>query len=803
MSKQRNKKANSLRPQKVRNVESLESRQLMTTAMGVDASFDGLYKIDLDSGNVSEVGKLHPAADRYTTPVSMAVRPSDNKIFVINNSPIQDRGLSVVNPNTGRATRIGDSAADSITFGPGGTMYAIANGELAKVDPATGETTDLRGGDIPTLYGLDYRSSDGHLYGVTGNVDGESVLLKIQSNGVVVKRMPLTKNIGTVPGGMVFDGDRLVVTNISNVMYDVDPDSGEVTASRRAEKSAQGLGILQERQIPSRRPMGTVYGIDAASDSIYTVNLSTGDTHDIGPLHPDPARYTTPVSMAIRPSDDAIFVINNSPVQDSGLSIVDKNTGLATKVTDVNVETISFGAGNVLYGISGGELVTVNTNTGATRELAGDTLPRLFGLDYNWDDGFLYGITGDTSGDAELLKITTTGRLVSTTPLSANIGTVPGSLVFGPDGQMVVSNISRRLYDVNHNSGAVSNSRNSDELIQGLDVARRRRAEQPTGAVFAVDSSSDSLYKINLNTGDTTEIGSLHPDSDRYTTPVSLAMRPSDDALFVINNSPESDKGLSVVDKATGLATHVAGVDVETIAFDALSNMYGLSGGKLVEVNAGTGATTNLGGDQLPRLFGLDYNWNDGNLYGISGNVDGESTVYKISTSGEVLDKVSLDRNIDSVPGSLVFNGDGTMVVSNLHDHLFDVNPMTGEVTNCRLADRSAQGMAVSWTIPADPEAPKLLGDLDGDGTVGFNDFLELSSNYGNDDAVASQGDLDGDCSVGFSDFLIMSRQYGKSLPTTPIRPIGPIVDLVLAEDLLTDVLIPTEPLFPTVLPFN
>jgi len=52
-------------------------------------------------------------------------------------------------------------------------------------------------------------------------------------------------------------------------------------------------------------------------------------------------------------------------------------------------------------------------------------------------------------------------------------------------------------------------------------------------------------------------------------------------------------------------------------------------------------------------------------------------------------------------------------------------------------------------------------GDLDGDGTVGFSDFLKLSANFG---AVASgdiAGDLDCDGSVGFSDFLILSMNFG------------------------------------------
>jgi hypothetical protein len=59
-----------------------------------------------------------------------------------------------------------------------------------------------------------------------------------------------------------------------------------------------------------------------------------------------------------------------------------------------------------------------------------------------------------------------------------------------------------------------------------------------------------------------------------------------------------------------------------------------------------------------------------------------------------------------------------------------------------------------------DPEAvDKVLGDIDGSGTVDFADFLILSKNFG---TAESQGDLDCDGRVGFADFLILSAHFGR-----------------------------------------
>jgi len=526
----------------------------------------------------------------------------------------------------------------------------------------------------------------------------------------------------------------------------------------RDNRRAQGTRQIES--LESRQLMTTAMGVDSSFDGLYEIDLDTGAVSEVGQLHPDAGRYTTPVSMAIRPGDNEIFVINNSPEKDAGLSTVDGSTGLATYVGESDASSISFDDEGRLFGIVDGKLAKVDPDTGEAKSLVfADAMPRLFGLDFNPDDGNFYGVTGDTVGTTTMLKITPAGKLLERIPLSEKIGSVPGAIVVD-DGVAVVSNIKRTLYTAKLSNGNVINKVDTDNSPQGLDILTKK-AERPTGAVIGVDSSTDKIYTIDLETGVATTIGALHPDADHYTTPVSLAVRPSDDTAFVINNSPVGDDGLSTVNLSTGLATHVGKTDAESIAFDADDNLYGVVGGELATIDPTTGKSTKLGGDALPRLFGLDYNWDDGQLYGITGDVDGNATVLEIATDGTLIDKIPLDAKIDSVPGSLVFLPNGQLVVSNLSKSLFDVNLKTGHVSNKRSAERLPQGLAVTSSIePGQPA--KLVGDVDGDGEVGFSDFLIVSSNYGDSPATREQGDLDGDCKVGFSDFLLVSNNYGE-----------------------------------------
>ena len=59
---------------------------------------------------------------------------------------------------------------------------------------------------------------------------------------------------------------------------------------------------------------------------------------------------------------------------------------------------------------------------------------------------------------------------------------------------------------------------------------------------------------------------------------------------------------------------------------------------------------------------------------------------------------------------------------------------------------------------------PDTQGDLDGDGTVGFGDFLIVSNNFGQSVADHTEGDVDCSGDVGFSDFLIVSNNFGNAV---------------------------------------
>lgn len=770
----RNKSRQSV-TKRTRQIETLESRKLMTTAMGVDSSFDGLYEIDLDNGAVSEIGKLHPDADRYTTPVSMAIRPGDNQIFVINNSPSEDAGLSTVDRATGRATRVGDTLASSISFDGGRQLYGIADGQLVRVNADDGATTTIDGADsMPRLFGLDYNSHDGNFYGVTGNTDGETWILKISPTGKALARVRLGEDIGSVPGALTIDNGVAVVSNIQRTLFKVDLDNGNILEKVDTEKLPQGLDI------PTRViRTGPTLAVDSSTDALYKIDLDTGVTNKIGPLHPAADRYTTPVSMAIRPSDNGVFVINNSPDQDAGLSIVNSSTGRATKIGDTRAHSITFDNRDNLFGIVDGKLAKIDASSGETKVLErSDELPQLYGLDFNPEDGNFYGVSGRTTGDAILLKISPAGELLDKMELTENIGTVPGAITID-NGVGVVSNISDVLFKVNLDTGKVFDRIRAEESPQGLDIAPRPLSPpRPQGAVLGIDASTDSLYTIDLDTGVATKIGPLHPDSDRYTTPVSMAIRPSDDAVFVINNSPVGDGGLSTLDTSTGRATLVGNTRADSLAFDKFDNLYGVVGNKLAKVDPGSGETGDLGGDELPVLYGMDYNWDDGHLYGITGDTGGAATLLKISTGGVVVAEMPLDAKIGSVPGSLVFKPDGQLVVSNLKRQLFDLDHTTGKLTNERAAERLPQGLGVSSTIrPGQPA--ELIGDLDGDGKVSFADFLTLSGNFGTKVETRAEGDLNGDCWVGFDDFLMLSGNFGAEVPAPALAD-----ELFAAEEL-------------------
>ena len=86
------------------------------------------------------------------------------------------------------------------------------------------------------------------------------------------------------------------------------------------------------------------------------------------------------------------------------------------------------------------------------------------------------------------------------------------------------------------------------------------------------------------------------------------------------------------------------------------------------------------------------------------------------------------------------------------------------------LVSGSSDGTILLWDIAPYIAPPTPNPDFDGNGVIGFSDFLEFASKFGlsrGDKGYHAQFDLDGDGAVGFGDFVIFAAAFGQKAPST------------------------------------
>ena len=80
-------------------------------------------------------------------------------------------------------------------------------------------------------------------------------------------------------------------------------------------------------------------------------------------------------------------------------------------------------------------------------------------------------------------------------------------------------------------------------------------------------------------------------------------------------------------------------------------------------------------------------------------------------------------------------------------------------------------------TVNANGDNASALSDFDGDGTVGFSDFVLFAGVFGSrrgDEKYEAKYDLSGNGEIGFSDFVVFAQSFGKEVPTpVVVRPTG------------------------------
>ncbi len=263
---------------------------------GVNASSNGLSRINWATGDSEFIGPLDPDPGIYLTPIAMAIRSSDNTIFVWNNS---DQGqatgiLLTVNPQTGRATPVNaltppQGQISALAFGPRGLLYGL-DYSLYSISTATGVREHIS-------------SLEGHRVAAAECFDGKTIyaltfakkLLTIDPfSGAVGRELDLDTDIG-LPGSLCYDAtsSQLIGSGLGSpegdILFDLNPHTGEVSNIRKVKNGTapQGMGIA----VPPPPPLHISLNVEDALEGI-PVNKVVGDVGS-GPTNYTRAEVTT------------------------------------------------------------------------------------------------------------------------------------------------------------------------------------------------------------------------------------------------------------------------------------------------------------------------------------------------------------------------------------------------------------------------------------------------------------------------------------------------------------------------------
>ncbi|MCA9287532.1 MAG: hypothetical protein KDA05_03050, partial [Phycisphaerales bacterium] len=206
-------------------------------------------------------------------------------------------------------------------------------------------------------------------------------------------------------------------------------------------------------------------------------------------------------------------------------------------------------------------------------------------------------------------------------------------------GTMYAISSSRVLYSVDINTGAVT------ELLTVSSNASTTAGlawDSSTQTMYLTSTGNDSLYTLNLTTGEATLVGA-------YGVPVvmhGLEYDSSTDTLYAASSTPNA---LYRVDKNTGLATEIAQTGLTSfpnLGYDSTNDvLYGTSSGNegFYSVDRVTGAWSAIG-----PLFGGGATVTNPNA--LAYNPDNQ-TMYMLDNSQDNLYTIDLNTGFATVVG--------------------------------------------------------------------------------------------------------------------------------------------------------
>lgn len=356
------------------------------------------------------------------------------------------------------------------------------------------------------------------------------------------------------------------------------------------------------------------------------------------------------------------------------------------------------------------------------------------------------------------------------------------SVSFSPNGKTLATSSSRgsaKLWDAK-----------TGRLLRSFglrDFGIRVVAISPDGFTLAAGSSDNSVSLFNVVSGE--QIGYVKPNGKGQM--LSLAFSPDGETL-----AAGQPNGVTLWDVAGG--SDASPRVISDLIYD-ITWIWSLAyspDGKVIAAGDGSGKATLLDASSLTHIATLGTH-NSGEVKGLSFSPDGRTLAV---AHGNVQEGIALwdVANKEKVAGlpwrgwlniDVSFSPSGSILAASFHDgtvalwdvasrvwvaklndgHTTAVHSLAFSPDGETLASGAEDGTVLLWDIPAiigpKPQVPISRADFDGDGVVGFADFVLFAREFGlsSGDAVFdARFDLDQDGAVGFSDFVIFAGRFGQ-----------------------------------------
>jgi hypothetical protein len=212
--------------------------------------------------------------------------------------------------------------------------------------------------------------------------------------------------------------------------------------------------------------------------------------------------------------------------------------------------------------------------------------------------------------------------------------------------------------------------------------------------LYGVSSGGDALSILDPETGISTLVGRLDPDSGTFATPIAMGVRECDGGIFAWNNSSTGEEpgtviskgSLLTVDPCTGLGTFVDPElenqgQMAALAFHPDGRLFGLDA-SFYTIDPATGVATNIGSIGV-RIGGADFHPVTGVLYGAELGGSKRFGTINIETGAFTeIDTLALGQ---SIMGTIAFDpSDNKLYGASQYDggSLFEIDITTAAVSN-------------------------------------------------------------------------------------------------------------------------